>query len=55
MTFIDFFKIMTFIDFDIFLKTSIGFCRVCKWSFRLKYYFSKKITKIVLISNYCPI
>ena len=30
MTFIDFFKMMTFIEFDIFLKTSIDFCSVCK-------------------------
>ena len=30
MTFIDFFKIMTFIEFDRCLKTSIDFCRVCK-------------------------
>ena len=30
MTFIDFFKMMTFIEFDRFLKTSLDFCRVCK-------------------------
>ena len=30
MTIIDFFKMMTFIDFDRFLKTSIDFCRVSK-------------------------
>ena len=30
MTFIDFFKMMTFIEFDRFLKTSIDFFRVCK-------------------------
>ena len=30
MTFIDFFKMMTFIEFDRFLKTFIDFCRVCK-------------------------
>ena len=30
MTFTDFFKMVTFIEFDIFLKTSINFCRVCK-------------------------
>ena len=27
MTFIEFFKIMTFIEFDIFLKTYIDFCK----------------------------
>ena len=31
MTFIDFFKMMTFIEFDRFLKTSIDFYRVCKY------------------------
>ena len=30
MIFIDFFKMMTFIEIDRFLKTSIDFCRVCK-------------------------
>ena len=30
MTFIDSFKMMTLIEFDRFLKTFIGFCRVCK-------------------------
>ena len=31
MIVIDFFKMMTFIEFDKFLKTSINFCRVCKY------------------------
>ena len=30
MTFIDFFKMTTFIEFDRSLKTSIDFCKVCK-------------------------
>ena len=30
MIFIDFFKMITFIEFDRFLKTYIDFCRVCK-------------------------
>ena len=30
MTFIEFFKMMTFIEFDRFLKTFIDFYRVCK-------------------------
>ena len=30
MTFIDFFKMMTFIEFDRFLKTFINFCKVYK-------------------------
>ena len=30
MIFIDSFKMMIFIEFDRFLKTSIYFCRVCK-------------------------
>ena len=30
MTFIEFFKMMTFIELDRFLKTSLDFCRVCK-------------------------
>ena len=30
MTFIDFFKMMAFIEFDRFLKIFIDFCRVCK-------------------------
>ena len=30
MTFINFLKMMTFIEFDRFLKTSIDFCKVCK-------------------------
>ena len=30
MTFIDIFKIMTFIECGRFLKTYIDFCRVCK-------------------------
>ena len=31
MTFIFFFKMMTCIEFDIFLKTFIDFYRVCKY------------------------
>ena len=31
MTFIDFFKMMIFIEFDIFLKTFIDFYKVCKY------------------------
>ena len=31
MIFIDFFKMMIFIEFDIFFKTFINFCRVCKY------------------------
>ena len=30
MTFIHFFKTMTFIEFDRFLRTSVNFCRVHK-------------------------
>ena len=30
MTFIDFFKMVTFIEFGRFLTTSIEFCRVCE-------------------------
>ena len=30
MIFVDFFKMMTFIEFDRFLKTFINFYRVCK-------------------------
>ena len=30
MIFINFFKVMTFIEFDRFLKTSVDICRVCK-------------------------
>ena len=30
MIFIDFFKMITFIEFNRFLKTSIDFCRVCE-------------------------
>ena len=33
MTFIDFFKMMTFIEFDRFLKTFIDFCIVCKYMY----------------------
>ena len=31
MTFIDFFKMMTFIEFDRFLNTFINVCRICKY------------------------
>ena len=33
MTFINFFKMMTFIEFDRFLNTYKDFCRVCKYMY----------------------
>ena len=41
MTFIDLFKMMTFIEFDRFVKTSIEFVNV--WMIFIDFYFKRRL------------
>ena len=41
MIFIDFFEMMIFIEFDIFLNTYIDFYKVCKFMDDLHFYFKR--------------